>query len=367
MRNESRIAKLPTCFKTRFSDCRENTVVSKFYSRLLVFTLFFALVVIVLGAYTRLADAGLGCPDWPGCYGHLTVPETTEGTGFERPLEPAKAWAEMVHRYVAGILGIVILGIFLLALFVREIRERQGALLPFVLLCVVIMQALFGMWTVTKQLSPVYVTAHLIGGFTTLSLIWILLLRSKQRSKRPQDGVMSVRRFNRFNRFKGLRILAGGALLLLIIQIVLGGWVSTNYAAIACGPTYPTCHGSLWPSADFKEGFSLMIHLEEGKDYEYGILESPARTAIHMTHRMGALVVLSVVGLLGLLLAFSKKAIVARKAARIMLVLLAVQFTLGILNVVLALPIGIATAHNLVAALLLLSLIAVNYKLTANR
>ncbi len=337
---------------------------SKFYSNLLAFTLFFALVVIVLGAYTRLADAGLGCPDWPGCYGHLTVPESTEGTGFERPLEPAKAWAEMVHRYVAGILGVIILSIFLIASFSREIRERQGAVLPFVLLCVVIMQALFGMWTVTKQLSPVYVTAHLIGGFTTLSLIWIILLRSKNRIKRPQGGAMSIRRYNRF---KGLRILAGGALLLLIIQIVLGGWVSTNYAAIACGPTYPTCHGSLWPSADFKEGFSLLVHLEEGRDYEYGILESPARTAIHMTHRMGALVVLSVLGLLGLLLAFSNKVAFANKTAKIMLLLLGVQFTLGILNVVLALPIAIATAHNLVAALLLLSVITLNFKLAVHR
>lgn len=334
---------------------------SKFYSRLLVFTLLFALVVIVLGAYTRLADAGLGCPDWPGCYGHLTVPETTEGTGFERPLEPAKAWAEMIHRYVAGTLGILILLIFLLAAFVREIRERQGIVLPFILLCTVIFQALLGMWTVTKLLSPVIVTAHLIGGFTTLSLLGLIWLRSKQK---PRSNTMSERRFNRF---KTLRLWAGGALLLLIVQIILGGWTSTNYAAIACGPTYPACHGSLWPEADFKQGFSLSMQMQEGVDYEYGILESPARTAIHLTHRMGALVVLTVVGLLGLLLAFSHKAAFARKAARIMLVLLVTQFTLGVLNVVLALPIAIATAHNLVAALLLLSLIAVNYKLSANR
>lgn len=334
---------------------------SKFYSNLLAFTLLLALVVIVLGAYTRLADAGLGCPDWPGCYGHLTVPESAEGTGFERPLEHAKAWAEMVHRYVAGTLGIVILLVFLFALFVREIRGRQGVFLPFLLLCTVVFQALLGMWTVTKLLSPVIVTGHLIGGFTTLALIWILWLRSKSK---PYDGTMSERRFNRF---KGLRIWAGAALLVVIVQIILGGWTSTNYAAIACGPTYPTCHGSLWPSADFKEGFSLLIHLEEGRDYEYGILESPARTAIHMTHRMGALVVLSVVGLLGLLLAFSNKVMIARKTAQIMLLLLATQFTLGILNVVLALPIAIATAHNLVAALLLLSLIALNFKLSVHR
>nr|CAA6823359.1 MAG: Heme A synthase, cytochrome oxidase biogenesis protein Cox15-CtaA [uncultured Thiotrichaceae bacterium] len=335
---------------------------SKFYSNLLVFTLLLALVVIVLGAYTRLADAGLGCPDWPGCYGHLTVPETIEGTGFERPLEPAKAWAEMVHRYVAGTLGVVILLVFLLALFVRELRERQGVALPFILLCTVIFQALLGMWTVTKLLSPVIVTAHLIGGFTTLALIWLLWLRSKHQS---HSSTMSMRRFHRF---KGLRVWAGGALLVVIIQIILGGWTSTNYAAIACGPTYPTCHGSLWPEADFKQGFSLENQMQEGQDYEFGILESPARTAIHMTHRAGALVVLLIVGLLGLRLVFAGKALAfVQTTANVTLVLLFTQFTLGILNVVLALPLSIATGHNLVAALLLLAVITLNYKLSVDR
>lgn len=334
---------------------------SRFYVKFLVFTLLLALVVIVLGAYTRLADAGLGCPDWPGCYGHLTVPEDISGTGFERPLEPEKAWAEMVHRYVAGTLGIAILLIFLLTVFSRELRERQGIILPFVLLCTVIFQALLGMWTVTKLLSPVIVTAHLIGGFTTLSLIGLLWLRSRHQ---PPAGTMSVRRFNRF---KGMRAWAAFALLVVIVQIILGGWTSTNYAAIACGTSYPTCHGSLWPEADFAKGFSLGIQMEEGVDYEYGILESPARTAIHMTHRTGALFVLLIVGALGLLLAFSKKVAFVNSTAKVMLGLLVVQLTLGILNVVLALPLFIATAHNLVAALLLLSLIALNYKLYAQR
>jgi cytochrome c oxidase assembly protein subunit 15 len=175
---------------------------------------------------------------------------------------------------------------------------------------------------------------------------------------------MSVRRFNRF---KGMRAWAAFALLVVIVQIILGGWTSTNYAAIACGTSYPTCHGSLWPEADFAKGFSLGIQMEEGVDYEYGILESPARTAIHMTHRTGALFVLLIVGALGLLLAFSKKVAFVNSTAKVMLGLLVVQLTLGILNVVLALPLFIATAHNLVAALLLLSLIALNYKLYAQR
>ncbi|MGB1010925.1 MAG: COX15/CtaA family protein [Thiolinea sp.] len=325
---------------------------ARFYSNFLSFTLLLALVVIVLGAYTRLADAGLGCPDWPGCYGHLTVPEDTSQSGFDRPLEPAKAWAEMIHRYVAGTLGIVILIAFLFAVFKREVRERVGVIMPFLLLCTVVFQALLGMWTVTKLLSPVIVTAHLIGGFTTLSLLWIIWLRSRRdpAAKYPTVIVSG-----------GIKLLGMLALLAVIAQIVLGGWTSTNYAAIACGTSFPTCHGSLWPAADFAQGFSLGQQMQEGVDYEYGILESPARTAIHITHRAGAIVVLILVGLLSLSLLMAKRDAFGG-LAKMMLLLLTGQITLGILNVVMALPIGIATAHNLVAALLLLLLIAVNYR-----
>ena len=331
---------------------------TRFYSNLLSFTLLLVLVVIVLGAYTRLADAGLGCPDWPGCYGHLTVPDETKASasGFERPLEPEKAWAEMVHRYVAGLLGLVILGIFLQSVFKQEVRNRVGVILPAALLATVIFQALLGMWTVTKLLSPVIVTAHLIGGFTTLSLLWWLWLRS-----RTNPAVKA-----RLTVSSGLRAWGVAALLVVIIQIILGGWTSTNYAAIACGTSFPTCHGSLWPAADFEQGFAISPQMQPDVDYEYGILESPARTAIHITHRAGAIIVLLVVGLLGLKLLLAKSNPWGGLPGAALL-LLGVQITLGILNVVMALPLAIATAHNLVAALLLLTLIALNYRFFTRR
>lgn len=325
------------------------------YKKVLAFSLLLALVVIVLGAYTRLSDAGLGCPDWPGCYGHLTVPEDASNSGFERPLEPAKAWAEMIHRYVAGTLGLVILLIFLMAAFSREIRKWNGVFLPFVLLCTVIFQALLGMWTVTKLLSPVIVTAHLIGGFTTLALLWLLWLKNSS----PK---LSTRYGQDQRALTGIKLWAMGALLVVIVQVILGGWTSTNYAAVACGTSFPECHGSLWPEADFEQGFAISAQMQEGVDYEFGILDSPARTAIHITHRAGALVVLFVVGLLSLFLLF-KSTVSLGLLPGVTLLLLAVQWTLGILNVVLALPLAVATAHNLVAALLLLALIGLNYHL----
>ncbi|HPQ96086.1 MAG TPA: COX15/CtaA family protein [Thiolinea sp.] len=335
--------------------------------RLLGFTLLLALVVIVLGAFTRLSDAGLGCPDWPGCYGHLTVPaeQYIDTSRFERPLEPHKAWAEMVHRYMAGTLGLFILAIFVLALVWRR-HLSGGVLLPTLLLGTVVFQALLGMWTVTRLLSPVIVTAHLLGGFSTLALVWLLWLRSRSALVRVDERGSGEGSPNpAFG--AGVRLAAMLGLLLVIAQIVLGGWTSTNYAAVACGVSYPLCHGELWPAADFSEGFSLQPHLQEGVDYEYGILENPARTAIHMAHRTGALVVFSFVVLLvlGLMRRLGVTGLGCLLPA--MLVLVCTQFLLGVLNVVLALPLGVATAHNLVAALLLLSLIALNDRVFRTR
>ncbi|MEZ5476147.1 MAG: COX15/CtaA family protein [Thiolinea sp.] len=325
----------------------------RFYNLLLTLTLLFALVVIVLGAYTRLSDGGLGCPDWPGCYGHLTVPEQVTDESFTRPLEPAKARAEMIHRYAAGTLGMLILLIFVLTLIYR-VRLKQGMLLPFLLVCTVIFQAMLGMWTVTKLLSPVIVTGHLLGGFTTLSLIWLLWL--KHNTSRPTTYYSSA--------LAGLRGFALLALLVVVLQIVLGGWTSTNYAAVACGTSYPLCHGSWWPEADFAEGFSL--HMKDGVDYEFGILGNHARTAIHMAHRTGAVVVFIVLLLLAIRLLMSRERILGPLPVVLLLVLCG-QIMLGILNVVLALPLAVATAHNLGAALLLLTVIAINYRLYAGR
>lgn len=324
----------------------------KTYSHLISATLLLALLVIVLGAYTRLSDAGLGCPDWPGCYGHLTVPDTPDAVDngqFQRPLEEPKAWKEMIHRYAAATLGLLIMGIFILGIWWRR-TLRQGILLPVLLLLTVMFQGALGMWTVTLLLSPMIVTAHLLGGFTTLSLLWLLWL--KQHTTQPITLYSQEA-----NRLKALGLVA---LLLLIGQIFLGGWTSTHYAAVACGTSFPMCHGSLWPDADFASGFAFAW--QEGVDYEFGILENPARTAIHIAHRLGALVVFLFLGSL-MLWAIRKRQHLLGMIPHTILLLLLTQVSLGILNVVLALPLPIATAHNLVAALLLLAVINFNYRL----
>src|SRR5690606_4955338 len=206
---------------------------------LVLFATSFALCVIVLGAYTRLKDAGLGCPDWPGCYGFLSVPSTAaqiaeaEARFPHAPFEAHKAWPEVVHRYVASGLGLLIILINVQAF--RHRREPgQPLKLPLLLLALVILQGLFGMWTVTLNLWPQVVTAHLLGGFTTISLLWLLTLRLFNRPW-PQPYVP-------IQHWIKLKPLATFCLVLVICQIALGGWVSANYAALAC-PELPTCQG----------------------------------------------------------------------------------------------------------------------------
>jgi cytochrome c oxidase assembly protein subunit 15 len=308
----------------------------------------FGFVVVALGAYTRLADAGLGCPDWPGCYGFLTVPvsevhvETAESRFPDAPVEAHKAWWEMIHRYFAGGLGLLILGIAATAVMARRRVGSAAPLpvrLPVALLVLVICQAAFGAWTVTLKLWPQVVTAHLLGGFTTLCLLWLLALRL---------GVGSGWRVPQ--RLQGHALIA---LVLVVLQIALGGWVSSNYAALACHD-FPTCHGDWWPAMDVRAGFDFAQTI--GPNYLGGELESDARVAIHYTHRLGALVVLLVVGALAFRM-FRERSPLAMPLA----LTLALQLSLGIMNVVLVLPLGIATAHNVVGAVLLLTLVAVNY------
>lgn len=319
------------------------------YQSLIKLSIVLAFCVIVLGAYTRLADAGLGCPDWPGCYGQLLVPsseaEVVEKHYLEqRPLEPEKGWAEMVHRYFAGTLGLLILAITVWAWLRRRHDAEQGVWLPTVLLGVVIFQALLGMWTVTLLLKPVVVMAHLLGGFTTLSLLLLLSLMHSRL-----DGPANT---------LGLRGWAMGGLVVLVLQIALGGWTSTNYAALSC-LDFPTCQNSWWPETDFSEAFVMWRGL--GINYEYGVLEHPARTAIHLTHRIGAVVTL--LYLAALAWAMLKRGGAWIKPALLVAVLLTVQVGLGISNVLLHLPLPVAVAHNGVAALLLLSIVYVNYLL----
>lgn len=322
------------------------------YHRLVVFTCFLAFAVVLLGAYTRLTDAGLGCPDWPGCYGKLLVPESeqhvTEKHYLEqRPLEPHKGWKEMVHRYFAGTLGLLILVLAVWA-WIRRREPGQPVWLPTILLGLVIFQALLGMWTVTLQLKPVVVMAHLLGGFSTLALLVLLALRTRA-GERP--GVQPVNM-----QWRGLAV---AALLVLVMQIALGGWTSSNYAALAC-PDFPQCQDSWWPETDFGEAFVLWRGL--GVNYEFGVLDHPARTAIHLTHRIGALVTFLVLGWLALRL-IGDAAGALRGTGWLIAGLLLLQIALGIANIVLQLPLGVATAHNGVAALLLLSLVLLNYQL----
>jgi len=329
------------------------------YATLVLFTTAFTLVVVILGAYTRLADAGLGCPDWPGCYGHLGVPKAPEdvmaaNANFpERPLETPKAWKEMVHRYFAGTLGLLIFTIAILS-WRRRQDAGQAVALPMAIAALVVFQALLGMWTVTLQLKPVVVMGHLLGGFTTLALLWWLFLRTSATGTRLAGGFRDV------PETVTPRLIALVSLVVIYVQIALGGWTSANYAALAC-TDFPTCQSVWWPAMDFEEGFVLWRGL--GVNYEFGVLDSAARTAIHMSHRVGALV--TAAWLLFVSIYFMKGAggPAARHVAIVLLAILALQLGLGITNVLAALPLGVAVAHNAVGALLLLAIVTLNHVL----
>lgn len=309
------------------------------------FGVIFALLVVSVGAYTRLADAGLGCPDWPGCYGFLTVPDeateisTAEARYPEAPVEFAKAWWEMGHRYIAGALLLLVASILFMAYRARE-EEDTPLKLAAVLMFVILWQAAFGAWTVTLKLWPQVVTGHLIGGFTTLSLMWLLFLRQGGLS----DMVSALPRPN---------WLAKIAFVAVVVQIILGGWVSSNYAALACYD-FPSCDGTYTPNIDLQQGFNIFQSV--GPNYLGGLMTNEARMAIHWVHRIGAIVVLLVVG--GLVIQTVKQAAVIGYA---LLAVLVTQITLGILNVVWVLPLLNATAHNTVGALLLLVLVTINF------
>ena len=324
---------------------------SNWYSRLIIFSTLLALVVIVLGAYVRLSDAGLGCPDWPGCYGEMiptTIDSSTANIEFpERPLETDKAWKEMVHRYVAATLGFAIV---LIAWFAWRNREavNQPVKIPLLTLGVVIFQGLLGMWTVTLLLKPVIVMAHLIGGLTTLALlVWLWL----EHERNPVGGQAVVRSF---------AWPAALALFVLCCQIALGGWTSSNYAALAC-PDLPTCLGQWWPEqADFQEGFVMWRGL--GVNYEFGILEAPARVAIHFAHRLGAITAtLVLLAVTFYYLRGNPGNPQVKTACVLVWAALATQVCLGLATIYWGLPLPIATAHNGVAALLLITMINLNH------
>ncbi|MEY3200584.1 MAG: hypothetical protein RIR70_134 [Pseudomonadota bacterium] len=317
--------------------------------RLLLITTLITFCLVVLGAYVRLADAGLGCPDWPGCYGQLTPHHAKEdileahAADPHGPVSMPQAWKEMVHRYIAMLVGFLILVIAALA-WRAAARREQSPWLPTILLGVVILQGLFGKWTVTMLLKPAIVTGHLIGGLTTLALLTWLCLRYLA----PRMTAWDVE--------KGVRRAAVVGFVLLGVQIALGGWVSTNYAALAC-TDFPTCQGSLVPQMEFAHAFHIFRDLGETADGQ--MLPLPALTAIHWVHRVGALIVAT------FLLLFAARLMRApgMRALGIWLAaLVSVQCLLGVANVWFSLPLALAAAHNAGAAALVMLMVVINFR-----
>ena len=362
------------------------------------------LVVIVLGAFVRLSDAGLGCPDWPTCYGKATWPRSEQSIeranqAFpERPVEFDKAWKEQVHRHAAAVLGLLVLFLALgrnwrnparrwlllagagaaaigtvlyiagwpvvsaaaslvalaLPLLLALGWPRGGSGLPpwarftAFLFALIMFQAILGMWTVTWKLKPIVVMAHLLGGLSVMALLVWLSLRSVPDPRNYPGAIW-------------LRPWVWLGLIVLSLQIALGGWTSANYAALAC-PDFPTCQGQWWPQTDFREAFVLWRGV--GVDYEGGILDATARATIHLSHRIGAIVTTLVLLVVSVAL-FRVKGM--RAPALALLGLLAVQIGLGIANVVEGLPLAVATAHNGVAALLVAQFMLILSRLTPRR
>lgn len=371
-------------------------MIATLFRRLALAAAVMTFCVIVFGAFVRLSNAGLSCPDWPTCYGQITWPThpvdiDSANAMFERSVESHKTWREQLHRHLAAALGLLTLLIALISAWNRPhgilriltpallialsipLYIKQQYLLASVLaiagellllwaariwsnadyarlgaliLAVIVFQALLGMWTVTWLLKPVVVTAHLLGGMATFALLSWLTLRTYGIAAQGNEALL-----------KRSAVIAG--LILLVVQIALGGWTSANYAAWSCGTDFPTCLGEWWPTTDFKAGFVLWRGI--GVDYEGGVLDGPARTAIQLSHRLFAVLV---AGHLTLLAIKAIKLTRLRIYGYALLCTLTAQIGLGIANVKLSLPLPVAAAHNGVAALLLLVVVALLARIT---
>lgn len=323
------------------------------YRKLVWVTAFLTFDLIMFGAFTRLTDSGLGCPDWPGCYGHANPVQAhahisaAEAAMPDGPVTVMKAWIEMIHRYLAMGVGVLIIAIMVIA-WRRWLRSKRkdaafAPWLPSYLLVFVCVQGAFGAWTVTQKLQPVIVTIHLLLG---MGLLMLLAWLGARQNTHPPVAVAAL----------SVRASATIALALLFVQIALGGWVSTNYAALAC-LDFPLCHGEAMPHMDFANGFTLWRDLGKTADGEF--LPFPALTAIHWVHRMFAIVVVIYVGWLALR---SRKIGGLERVATWLLAALCMQFLTGMSTVFLKWPLALAVVHNGGAAALVLLLTMLNFQ-----
>ncbi len=324
-------------------------------TRILLVAVCFALFVVTLGAYTRLTGAGLGCPDWPGCYGHMILPNSGKALNSAQssypsiPIEQGKAWTEMAHRYAAGTLGLLIVFIAFQAFKAWRQRQPFPRFVPFALLGLVLFQAALGMWTVTLKLLPVVVMGHLLGGITILASLWWCYLSLSQSA---HDSY----RKPALDRFKPWVLLG---VVIVFCQIALGGWASANYAGLSC-VGFPACNGQMMPHLELAKAFDVTSPI--GANYQGGVLESSARITIQFVHRIGAMITFCYV--LALAIALMIRGDHRLKFRAMMAaVIVMIQFSLGVINVVRLLPLKVAVAHNGVAALLLMAMLALVHHL----
>lgn len=322
-------------------------------SKIQLLTLFafcLGFTVVVMGAYVRLSDAGISCPDWPTCYGHIGVPKSTlqidqahENFPGAEKVEGHKAWKEMIHRYMAGGLGLLV---FFISFYIVKRRKQFPGLakLAVFLSMLIIFQAALGAFTVTIKLMPIIVTSHLMFGFAMLVSLWVMYFKLKRLV--VSDEVIQGNGFSKL-------VMAG--IIVLLLQIFLGGWTTSNYAQGIC-PDFPTCQNKQWlPAHDFKHAFE--IHTDTSINYQGGILNRAARVTIHMLHRAGAVVTLLLLLIIGLIAIVRKGYCGLRSTGLAMLIVLVMQLTLGVSNVILQIPVSVAAAHNGIGALLLLMMV----------
>ena len=316
------------------------------FRKLTLFSVFLALGLIVLGAYARISGAGLGCPEWPGCYGKIvaeTAPQTSGGS--------ADTWNTAAHRYLAGGLGFFVV---ILAALAWRVEQRRLATVVLALLSLVLVgsQAAVGLWTAKLLLMPIAMEGHLLAGWATLGLLyWLYLVQAPGSVRPPSAGL-------------GLQWMAGLGLLALVIEIALGAWTSINYAGLAC-PDFPTCLGSFNPPVDYAQAFRPPY--APGTEGQVGLLSFSARAAIHWMHRVGAVVVFLLLSLLAMGISSNRSTARLSKAGVLLSFLLLAEISLGIAAVMMRLPVIVTVAHSAFAALLLLNLIHIDYFLHAPR